>query len=81
MQFLRSKPITLWDGQFSYDFAQGRWQPTSWVRHAFRDLRVSVNVYNLRGKEPALDPVSKAAILGAVDPRGRRFQATLTKKL
>ena len=76
-----NKPITLWDAQASYDFAQGRWQPTSWMRHAFRDLRVSANVYNLRGKEPALDPVSKAPILGTVDPRGRRFQATLTKKL
>jgi outer membrane receptor protein involved in Fe transport len=76
-----NKPITLWDAQAGYDFAQGRWQPTGWLRHAFRDLRVSVNVYNLLGKEPALDPVSKAPILGTIDPRGRRFQATLTKKL
>ena len=75
-----NKPITLWDGQAGYDFGRAKWQPRSWARHLFADLRLNVNVYNLLNKEPGLDPVSKAPILGTVDPRGRRFMATLQKR-
>jgi outer membrane receptor protein involved in Fe transport len=75
-----NKPITLWDAQAGYDFGRAKWQPLSWARHLFADLRLSVNVYNLLNKEPGLDPVSKAPILGTVDPRGRRFLATLQKR-
>ncbi len=74
-----NKAVTLWDANASYDFARGAWQPRSWWRHFFQDVRLSVNVYNVLEKEPDLTP-QRTPILGTIDPRGRRFQVSLQKR-
>jgi iron complex outermembrane recepter protein len=71
--------VLLWDAMLSYDFGQARWEPKSWRRHIFADLRLSANVYNVLEKEPQLNSTG-SPILGTIDPRGRRYQVALQKK-
>lgn len=73
-----NKSVLLWDANVSYDFGSDRWEPKGWARHLFSDLRLSANVYNVLEKEPQINATG-SPILGTIDPRGRRYQVSLTR--
>lgn len=70
-------PLTMVDANASYDFGQGG-AGGGWLRSLTENLRIGLNLYNVLGKDPPLDPVSHTASY-TVDPRGRRYQFALQK--
>jgi hypothetical protein len=71
------QPVTLWDFHCSYDFGRNGNGYSDWRKHVLNDLRVGLFVINAFNVEPQLS-VAKATV-GNVDPRGRRYQLTLSK--
>ncbi len=71
-------PLTLVDANASYDFNIGNPVSGGWIGALVKDLRLSMNIYNVLGKDPPLNPASLTPVY-TVDPRGRRYQISVQK--
>lgn len=74
-----------WDAQASYDFERGGWARHSsrrWVKSLFAGTRVSLTVFNLLARDPALvaDGFGTVDYSGAIEERAQHYQLQVVKQ-
>lgn len=72
---------TRWDVQINYDFTKAAWlknMDTGWLRHAFRDTKLSLSIFNAFDREPPLD-FSSFPDNTVLDSRMRRYALSLRR--